>query len=637
MKLKGITVFEQHAEKIVLGLVTLVFLVVLSLQFLAPSTVEVDPNESRTPGEVYDYLGSKASSTIGRMENPASPPEFGRPELVAELETRLGAGDGIQVASLPAPAPAMPEIEGVIEGPDGPVAVFDPPAPERAMARGQWLTADPYFVAERPVLENYLPPDQPYDMPIVSVQAWVDGAELMNRLQNPPEGERAIPIRWLERGLEVLAVEIERQRRLPDGTWDEPERPEPAPWFPGVLELAGYGGSVEGFDALSDLSPGEVLGLTQAAGRNQDLLALPPAVPAISGPGWVPPDLAEQQQASLEAQRELARLEQEQQDRQARQTTPAQRPSTTRTRGRGTGRGGRGSDPSRDRQPAAPASPGSDLSGRIEQRLAEVDEFAQLRSEYGQPFDLRGGEEFTFWTHDIELEPGATYRYRTRLVINNPLFGEGPRLNAGGNEERLAAAEQAVVRTEWSTWTDPVGVRRRQYLFVSGTQPYGGPTGGEPRATLEMYSMFYGYYRRDVRTLSPGDAVYGEIDPPPSSWVYEPEVLDEEAASSFFQALAEYQALEEEERRDTDAPEPPEGLRLIDRELRIEAERLLLDIAAGIAGSESGSDIVTIFEPGVGLSQRTPEADRRSEDFDRVQASHEAGSVDVPRKPAPIK
>ena len=630
MKLKGITVIEQHAEKIVLGLVTLAFLAVLSLQFLVPSTVEVDPEETRDLGSVYEYLGSKASNVIGRMENPATPPEFDRPELMARLESSLNRQDGIEVAALPASPPALPEIEGVLEGPDGPVAVFDPPAPERTMARSQWLTADPYFVNQRPVLRDYIEGSQPYDLPMVTVQAWFDGAELAERLANPPEGERAIPVRWLDRGLEVLAVEIERQRLLPDGTWGPTERPESAPWFPSVLEFAGLAENAGSLTGLAELSPGEVLDLARAARDNQEFIALPPLLPAISGPEWVPPALADEQEAALEAQREVARLDRQQSDRQStgRQST---RDRDARSRDRDFDRG------RRDTRDPAPADRGADLQQRIDERFDQIDAFAELRSAYAEPFDLRSGEEFTHWTHDIGVEPGATYRYRTRLVINNPLYGEGPRLNAQNDPERLAESEKPTVRTGWSAWADPVDVGRRQYLFVSGTQPFGGPTGGEPRATVEMFTMFYGYYRRDVRTFSPGEAVFGEIEIPASSWVYDPEQLDTEAASTYFEALNEYEALDEAERDDAERPVAPDGLRLVDQDLRIEARRLLVDVAPDITGTTGPTTLVTFYDAETGLTQRTSASDRARAAYERVRDSNEAGSTAEPRKPGEIR
>ena len=70
MKLKGINPLEQHVEKIVLGLVALVFVGVLAVQFLvSPNSVDYD-GQPIPPDQVLTRLGDKAKGVLASMNDP---------------------------------------------------------------------------------------------------------------------------------------------------------------------------------------------------------------------------------------------------------------------------------------------------------------------------------------------------------------------------------------------------------------------------------------------------------------------------------------------------------------------------------------------------------------------------------------
>jgi hypothetical protein len=91
MKLKGVNPLEQHIEKIVLIVVSAIFLIVLSLQFLVePNKVKVTGStQAVPPGKAFDSVEAKAKQLKTVMEQtdlgnalPAAP----KYDLVRQLK-----------------------------------------------------------------------------------------------------------------------------------------------------------------------------------------------------------------------------------------------------------------------------------------------------------------------------------------------------------------------------------------------------------------------------------------------------------------------------------------------------------------------------------------------------------------------
>jgi hypothetical protein len=111
----------------------------------------------------------------------------------------------------------------------------------------------------------------------------------------------------------------------------------------------------------------------------------------------------------------------------------------------------------------------------------------------------------------VFVREGETYRYRTRVVVNNPYFGRGQFLK---NQEDLA--KDSLMRSAWTDWSEPVSVDRSEYFFVVNASPGEtlGAVAAGPRALVEMYSFYYGSYHRATATLEPGDVLSAEFKLP---------------------------------------------------------------------------------------------------------------------------
>ncbi|MCC7145320.1 MAG: hypothetical protein IT443_02630 [Phycisphaeraceae bacterium] len=104
------------------------------------------------------------------------------------------------------------------------------------------------------------------------------------------------------------------------------------------------------------------------------------------------------------------------------------------------------------------------------------------------------------WAHDIAVAPGKTYRYRLILGLLNPLYQRQQNLTA----EQKPLAEQLVLRSQPSAWTDPVHVEpQTQFFVVAGSAP-------QQTAIIEAYHLYDGVWRScTFEGVHPGDAIGG--------------------------------------------------------------------------------------------------------------------------------
>jgi hypothetical protein len=132
---------------------------------------------------------------------------------------------------------------------------------------------------------------------------------------------------------------------------------------------------------------------------------------------------------------------------------------------------------------------------------------------------LKDSDTLTVWAHDIGVEPGTTYRYRTRLVYGNPFYG---RDNVINEEQREELASSRVIRTEFSEWSEPVSTDFESYMFLTRASADTGLGGaGSGVAAAEMYSFYYGYWRLSEIRLRAGDPIAGLFELPDDLKTYE--------------------------------------------------------------------------------------------------------------------
>lgn len=461
MKLKGINPIEQHVEKLVLGLVGLVFVGVLAMQFLiSPNEVEYE-RQQVPPDRVMTRLGDHARGLLGQMiATDPTLPEVQTPDLASRFdrsfsEPLLGA-DRLASVSLGKPFD-LPIAE--VQALDGPVTPLELAAPTGVLVASHWSTVDPFFAEAHPEIRPYLPDSQPMDKVTVSVELAVEGKAIREALERAGEERRAIPSHWWSNGgvglVEVLSVELERQERGQDGSWSEPERVEQVRWSPdalGALNETAPEGETATWGAI------RLADLIAMAGMAQDdpsLVSQPMYLPSIAGVEWVPPSKIGERAADLDRQSKIDRLEREiarlratveqvrdqQQDRTGRQaSTPGRDP-----RGGGSliiGSGGSPSSPSSRTPRADPLEKRIEsLNNQISGKEEELDELFALGGD--DPASTRSRRQASPRLDPMQ-DPGGGF-----------ILGGGPRTVGDPRSGRQTAASRRATRSPASGVVSP--------------------------------------------------------------------------------------------------------------------------------------------------------------------------------------
>lgn len=626
MKLKGVNPLEQHVEKIVLVVVVVILLGVIAMQFVTqPNTITVGSREV-TPDAIYQVLGEQAR-TLESQISDTSPelPEVDDVDLVERYNRAFAASDGA-LLELPAPLGegvdviAALGVESVTPGGGNfdEIEALSVPKTSEPVAVSRWATLDPFAVSEVPELGSIGSGDQPLDFASVSIEASFSGSQLRMVLDGE-DGYPGVPrLFWASTGIAVMGLEVERQKLNADGSWGRSEGITRPPLTP--MPTA----AVSASDPLVRLN--EVVSLAQEHAAD---VIRPAFVPTISGPVWEPPSLvSDAQLSSLSDEdrltRRLAALEEE-----LDRTRNAGRRTTTSPGG-----GGGGKLPSRTRDPSTTTTtrPSGNNDARIERLEREIESVRDQLDRLGVDLDDRPSgrsgsaarvdvltkDSVQMWAHDIGVEPGATYRYRTRVAVNNPYFRKGPYLDEQDQAQQALTVEP-VARGDWSDWSAPVRVGAKELFFVSGAST-NATTGAPAEAKVELYSMYYGYYRRRSLTLSPGDGL--AIDVPISGGLL---LFDRTAADA--REIERYLS-------DTDTRNRtlPSGVRSAPDRMMIDLGAYLIEVLPDpVAGVDADGGLIrsvsVLLRSRDGeLVERRPASDTASTLFEQVSASASEGA-----------
>lgn len=531
MKVKGISPIEQNVEKIVLGVAGVALLAVVAMQLLGGSTVEVKQGERRPIDQAYTPVREAARSLTAQMtEESPRLPDAPVVDLLGEYRGRAARPVAVrpQIAPL-GPRMALSAGAAPVEAPVGDAlyAAIRVPAPTTPSAHAFRSTLDPVQVTRNPALAAIVPASQPYDKAAVTVETTFDGRAFQAMLRADPDGDagpiRPIPLRWWQDGLEIVAVHAERQVRRSDGTWSEPDAVRPRPGQINLLELP---------DGDGQFNPVTIRTVIASARQLSRQVQRPDYLRVIAGPQWMPPSAAATV-AQIESRRtEIDRLRASRRDieRQLR----IQEANLERDGGGG-GQVAPGGGHDAPRQPQRPATQPAQVDPAI---VAIRNRIANLNNELtrnetalrnlgvgldGKPLQTWGENEdlasslpplenaaVRLWVHDLHAQPGSTYRYRIRVVMNNPFFGNAAALLP--DQQSLAA--EPFLHGEWSAWSPATSVEQDRYYFVTAANTRDS-LGAAPRAQAEVFQFYYGFWRRGTASLSAGDLVVANLELPP--------------------------------------------------------------------------------------------------------------------------
>jgi hypothetical protein len=539
MKTKGIPIWEQYLEHIVLGVAFLVLVGFTAMQFVgSPNTVEVAGVGKVGPSDVDQVLESKAQEIAGTIQGPA----VNLPDPVPVL-AKFEESKGASIS----PSPAL---KFVWEPRISPVAgdtltirdrLFVVPAiaaPFDPINKQYFDTLPEETVAEFPDLLKVLPSSAPYDISWITAAAKFNAQDILRQFGSVgPNGEAPLPPRWFDSTVFLVEVRIEREE-LVDGKWGQSTLLEP---IPGQLsfrtEMAGR------VDASTrDLILSEV---STPAGRNS---LIRPEFYTGAAAAWAPPGevheavaaAANEDPAITDLKNKLARDRKEHERIKKRFEElgcPAEEPpkpdapkpgtQPPPARGGGSAGGGEGAGSGGGRQigsgPAKPTTPSNEREcrrlraklknlteqiARVETQLAEL-EAAAPQVEEAPPEEAERLDEMVIWGHDINIRAGATYRYRFVVEVYNPLFLRANDLMSAQKH----MAEQFALASAASEWSMPITADPPLRLFVTNARPAAQNTGlGQlpaGSALAEVYRFRDGRWWQENFSVQPGEQIGG--------------------------------------------------------------------------------------------------------------------------------
>jgi uncharacterized membrane protein YgcG len=557
MKLKGINKVEQHFEKAVVGGVGLALLGVLGMQFLyEPNLVQIGQGQPVPPGNAYRPVESAAQALLGKLDSTAGKaliPEEPKVSLLQAYQDKVRGG----VSPRPQLAMLGPSLNlgdaTMSTGPrsDSPVMVAAIPATAKPLVHAYAATLDPFEVVASKEVRAMFPAGntQPFDKQWVTVEAVVDGTALKAALESDPDGEagpaRAIPRGWYEGQIEILGLQLERRKLSgdaisaavngefdsPNESWSEPTLVAPVP---GTQDLVGS--VVTDVKSMTDLAA-QISRVRNGPGAESILR--PAFIPTIAGPKWQPPSEAKEAEALSQgknpadvlrdqiatAERQLAAAEKRLGgggERRSRDSGPVNEAGGKGGGGDRGGGGGRapnsGAGQSREeRQRRTLEAQRDKLAQSVNELRLKLEQLESgqtaTKAQQVQAKPLLSDNAVKVWAHDVWAEPGAVYQYRTRIVINNPMFG---RSGVSDNDSAMTP----VMYGEWSDWTDSVLVMPSEVYFVSSGSARSASR-NLASATAECYVFYYGYYRKGTAVLEPGDAIRTVAKTPPNLMTYD--------------------------------------------------------------------------------------------------------------------
>lgn len=563
---KNLSSIEQNCEKILVAFAGAAFAGVLVWQLVFSGTM-VSVGSKTQPIEdcqtelerQREKLKLALDSTSIDIELPAPKTESALAIFTKQLNATVAP-----TATLPANQPAFGGrlTRGEVQGDEW----FYEPAYASLEMSGVVVTTDSLTadaigedeLKSHPELAVRFPKGSPLDVTWATPWATIDLAKMREELlkkdltANPSRS--AIPSPWFQGSLFIVDVSFERQQKRSDGSWGEAVVVAPVPgqesWRNDMLP-ANANSSVRDtlFANLKDSS-------VQLAILQPDFLPTKAShfvAPLLGGPsnsGASQPVGLDQEKATAQRSLDSKRRALE---RLGAQLEKAGGPLDPKGPGGAAGGGGFGGPPGggggggdsggggglgggggglgggggmkgrNNGSAAADDEASRNLRIRLTKNLKRAEkDLATEEGTFAKKYPAPAGEpkakeviavvEFAqletvvTWTHDLEVQPGATYRYRSTAKIFNPFFSH----KSGLVEGQQKLADEFCVSSTTSQWGNDVEIPLEVRFFVLRA------AGGESekasrRATIELYRYIDGDLRRQSDSFGRGDQV-GRID-----------------------------------------------------------------------------------------------------------------------------
>ncbi|MDZ4830711.1 MAG: hypothetical protein SGJ09_11005 [Phycisphaerae bacterium] len=559
MKIKGISFFEQHVEKFAAGAAGLVLLGVLGMQFVAsPNRVTMEGKDVE-PGDIEPRLKLKAEEVRAKLS------ESGGTKLVDEELPKSFDEFKAALAGGISPRRQLPPTEAALIASllPGDATLGEKPyyvpalgAPSMVAIQQVSDTLDDTVVQQyKELADRYASRGAPYDItwaiPVAELDLKALRAEYRksNPAATPPT--LAVPPIWFADSLFLVDMVFERQELRADGTWGEPATVAVLPGhytFRPLIPKADAGTKDAVFNELSQpskvreilqpeflLTKGSSFSSSSVLGENDEALG--------SGSSAEAEDVRRLKREAARLASQIARVDAELKDRggplepegsdQKKERERKDREDASKDKNKDKGGGaappgggglGGGMGPGKNKDGVGQSEEDKkkrigltktlkklkDKLDRINAELAKVAPGAAVSATAAtRLLDPAKDDKVLVWAHDIDVVPGATYRYRSRVDGFNPFFARKRQLV----KEQQVLADRFVLNSKWSQWSEPVAIQPPVAFFVADAGAGEGRL-GFGSAKIEVFRFFDGQRRSESFSVQPGDRI-GDVSEKP--------------------------------------------------------------------------------------------------------------------------
>lgn len=573
MKVKGITIWEQYAEFIAIGVVAVVFIVYVVFQLSNDTNAVKVGGKTLGPGTVDAELQTKADALARRIQDDAaSPVELEMPEpMSSRFEASIAASIN-PAGSMSMPRPVVVVDAGSsVEVSGQPYIVPTIHSTQQPVTMQFFDGLDDSTVQGYPELQDRFETG-PYDTTWITAAAVFDAAKILEQYQNPgPSNELPLRDKWYNGRVDIIDVVVEREE-LVDGEWGSLKQVDLIPGQASFREqVSGEVGA-----ATRD----EVIGQLARPGVQESIIR--PSFLLTRNSDWVHPAMyggdGDGANELLILKRRYATLKEEIESTQ----------SQIDRLGGGAGSGGSGGGSPGGGGGLGGAGGGGGLGGagggvggggglggaggggglggagggvggggigggglggagggvggsggggggvpgsrrerelklkRLERDLARyerqldttTDRLRELGVDVGESGDLdldfaSSLEEVWTWVHDMDIEPDHVYRYRFTIKVYNPFFAK--KLSLISSQHDLA--EDFMLDSITSDWSEPVRVEPFVRFYITRAVPsgFGAASGnlGLGQVEAEVRRFHDGQWHDQTFPVQPGDRIGG--------------------------------------------------------------------------------------------------------------------------------
>ena len=552
MKVKGITIWEQYAEFIAIGIVAVVLVVYVVFQLSDDTNAVKVGGKTLGPDAVDAELQSKSESLARLIRDDAEAPVA--LEMPDPMSSRFEAAMAANTS--PADSVKMPRAVVVLDA-GGSVDVSGQPYVVPTIHSTQQPVTMQFFdgleasvVEDYPVLQERFS-DGPFDTTWVTAAAVFDSESILQQYRSAgPANELPLRDKWYNGRVDIIDVLVEREELI-DGAWGSLKTVD---LIPGQ---ASFRKQVEG--EVGAGTRDEVIGQLARPGVQESIIR--PSFLLTRNSDWVHPAMyggeGDGANQLLLLKRRYKTLAKQIKDTELQIEQLGGSGAGGGGAGGGiggggiggtggggiggTGGGGIGGTGGGGRGGGGIGGTGGGVGGtggggsasgsrreremklkRLERDLAryqrQLDDAAEQLEALGVDIgdsgelDLEFGsslEEVWTWVHDMDIEPNHVYRYRFTIKVYNPFFAKKLSLIPAQHE----LADDFMIDSITSDWSEPVRVDPFVSYYITRAVPsgFGAASGnlGFGQAEAEVRRFHDGRWHAETFPLQPGDRIGG--------------------------------------------------------------------------------------------------------------------------------